>query len=92
MLISMQRRMVSICRASNDLRDCRHWHLSIVVICSKSTMLPSRRNADGGTGYCPPACLPYNAPYGDDGVSQNDAVIYAGEILLPAENSAILSG
>ena len=56
-------------------------------------MLPSRRNADGGTGYCPPTCLPYNAPYTDNGVSQNDAVIYAGEILLlPAGNSAILSG
>lgn len=55
-------------------------------------MLPSRRNADGGTGYCPPACLPYNAPYTDNGVSQNDAVIYAVEILLPAGNSAILSG
>lgn len=67
--------------------------LIIVVICSKRTMLPSLRNADGGTGYCPPACLPYNAPYRDNGVSQNDAVIYAGEILLlPAGNSAILSG
>ena len=40
----------------------------------------------------PPACFPYNDPYRDYGVSQNDAVIYAGEILLPAENSAILSG
>jgi len=41
----------------------------------------------------PPACLPYNAPYRDYGVSQNDAVIYAVEILLlPAGNSAILSG
>ena len=49
MLISMQRRMASICRASNDPRYCRHWRLSIVVICSKRTMLPSRRNADGGT-------------------------------------------
>ena len=57
MLISMQRRMVSICRASNDPRCCRHWRLSIVVICSKRTMLPSRRNADGGTGYCV-ACQP----------------------------------
>ena len=41
----------------------------------------------------PPACFPYNAPYRDYGVSQNDAVIYAVEILLlPAGNSAILSG
>ena len=92
MLISMQRRMASICRASNDPRCCQHWRLSIVVIGSKRTMLPSRRNADGGTGYCPPACLPYNDPYRDYGVSQNDAVIYAVEILLPAGNFAILSG
>ena len=40
----------------------------------------------------PPACLPYNDPYRDNGVSQNDAVIYAVEILLPDGNFAILSG
>ena len=41
-----------------------------------------------------PACFPHNAPYRDYGVSQNDAVIYAVEILLllPAGNFAILSG
>jgi len=92
MLISMQRRMASICRVSNVPRYCLLWRLSIVVICSQRTMLPSLRNADGGTGYCPPACLPYNAPYTDNGVSQNDAVIYAVEILLPDGNFAILSG
>ena len=91
MLISMQRRMASICRASNDPRCCQHWRLSIVVICSKRTMLPSRRKGEGGTGYCPLACLPYNDPYRDYGVSQNDAVIYAVEILLPDGNFAILS-
>ena len=40
----------------------------------------------------PPACFLYNAPYTDNGVNQNDAVIYAVEILLPAGNFAILSG
>ena len=92
MLISMQRRMASICRASNVPRYCLLWRLSIVVICSKRTMLPSRRKGEGGTGYCPPACLLYNDPYRDNGVSQNDAVIYAVEILLPDGNFAILSG
>ena len=40
----------------------------------------------------PPVCFPYNDPYRDNGVSQNDAVIYAVEILLSAGNFAILSG
>ena len=91
MLISMQRRMASICRASNVPRYCLLWRLSIVVICSKRTTLSSRRKGEGGTGYCPLACLPYNDPYRDYGVSQNDAVIYAVEILLPDGNFAILS-
>ena len=66
--------------------------MSIVVICSKRTMLPPLRNVDGGTGYCP-GVFPVQCPYRDYGVSQNDAVIYAVEILLlPAGNFAILSG
>ena len=40
-----------------------------------------------------PARLPYNDRYKDYGVRQNDAVVYAVEILLlPTGNSAILSG
>lgn len=89
MLISMQRRMASICRASNvptlALVYCRD-----LLQENNAPVLQERRWRHR---ILPPVCFPYNDPYRDYGVSQNDAVIYAVEILLlPAGNSAILFG
>lgn len=55
-------------------------------------MLRPAEKVKAAPDTAPPACLLYNDPYRDNGVSQNDAVIYAVEILLSAGNFAILSG